>query len=67
MTEGEFLVGAFSLGCELFTQGDATIEISRSHGEFFTANLVAILAEMRALLAVYRPKAFVAGSFTEGS
>lgn len=67
MTEGEFLVGAFALATELFTRGDATIEISRSHGNFFTANLVAILAEMRALLAIYRPKALIKGGFTSGS
>lgn len=67
MTEGEFLVGAFALATELFTRGDATIEISRSHGNFFTANLVAILAEMRALLAIYRPKALIKGGFAAGS
>lgn len=67
MTEGEFLVGAFSLGAELFTMGDATVEISRSHASFFIQNTVAILAEMRALLAIYRPQAFVTGPFAAGS
>ena len=67
MTTGEFLVGAFSLGAELFTQGNATVEISRSHASFFIQNMVAILAEMRALLAIYRETAFITGPFTEAS
>lgn len=67
MTTGEFLVGAFSLGAELFTQGTATVEVSRAHASFFIQNMVAILAEMRALLAIYRETAFITGPFTEAS
>lgn len=63
MTQGEFLTGAFSLGAELFINGGATIETTRSHKDWFTANMVVILAEMRALLAIYRSTAFVSGTF----
>ncbi len=37
----------------------ANILVSDSHSDFFTRNLIAILAEMRAAFGVIRPKAFV--------
>ena len=41
---------------------DATILISDSHASNFTSNVLIILAEMRAALAVYMPSAFVKGT-----
>ena len=38
---------------------EASVQVSDSHADFFTRNLVAILAEMRAGFAVFRPSAFV--------
>ena len=35
------------------------MQVSDSHADFFTRNLVAVLAEMRAGFAVFRPSAFV--------
>lgn len=65
--EGTFLVGNFSLGSELYVAEEAHVEVSRSHASYFTQNLVAILAEMSALLALLRPDAFVTGSLSAGS
>ena len=63
MDEGRFLVGAFGLGAQLWDRMASTIRLSDSHSTYFTQNLVAVLAEMRAALTVYRPKAFVRGTF----
>ena len=63
MNSGDFLVGDFVQGAELFDRQQASIEISREHASFFTSNMVAILAEERISLAVYQPDAFRTGSF----
>jgi HK97 family phage major capsid protein len=55
---GTALVGAFRMGSQLFNRGGMRVEASNSHSDFFTRNLVAIRAERRAALAVYRPSAF---------
>ena len=61
MEEGRFLVGAFGLGAQLFDRQQAQIRVSEHHAEYFTHNMVAILAELRVALVVYRPRAFVKG------
>jgi HK97 family phage major capsid protein len=68
MDEGSFCTGAFDVACALWSREDATVRISDQHSDFFTKNLVAILAEERLALTVYRPEAAVLGTFTaEGS
>lgn len=59
---GTALVGAFRMGSQLFNRGGMRVEASNSHSDFFVRNLVAIRAERRAALAVYRSTAF--GSVT---
>lgn len=63
--EGTFLVGAFGIGAQIWDRQQASVRISEHHGDFFTKNMVAILCEERLALAVYRPSAFVYGSFIE--
>lgn len=53
------LVGAFDIGATLWTYDDVTLRVSDSHSDFFVKNLLAVLAEMRELLAIYYPQAFV--------
>ena len=65
LDEGEFLVGAFALGAQLWDREQANIRISDSHSDFFTKNLLAILAEERLIFTIYRPEAFVVGDFDE--
>lgn len=60
ITVGTALVGAFGQGAALFRKGGLRVEASNSHGTFFQSDLVAIRAEMREALAVYRPSAFCA-------
>lgn len=62
ISAGFALVGAFSLGAEIFDRQEATIDISTEHSDYFTKNLVAIRAEERLALAVYRPGAFIYGA-----
>jgi HK97 family phage major capsid protein len=63
MTVGYFLAGsAASAAAEIRDRMGITIDISTEHSDFFTKNLVAIRAETRLALCVYRPNAFVYGA-----
>lgn len=55
---GTALLGAFSQAAQLFRRGGLTVEATNSHSDYFFKNLVAIRAEQREALAVYRPSAF---------
>ena len=55
---GTALVGAFSQGAQLWRRGGLTVEATNAHSDYFIRNLVAIRAEQREALAVYRPAAF---------
>lgn len=63
---GEFTVGAFRAAAQLFMREQATARISSENEDDFIRNLVTLLVELRAVLAVYRPSAFVHGTYTEG-
>ncbi len=54
----EGLVGAFASAAQVFRKGGLRVEASNSHSTFFVENKVAIRAEERLALAVYRPGAF---------
>jgi HK97 family phage major capsid protein len=58
MTAGTALVGAYASAAQVFRKGGIRVEASNSHQDFFIKNLVAIRAEERLALAVYRPGAF---------
>jgi len=59
---GYFLAGAFALAAEIFDREDATVRVAEQHADFFTRTLVAILAEERLAIAVYRAAAIVYGA-----
>ena len=59
-----FLVGAFRLGAQIWDRWDATVLVSTDVSDNFRRNLVTIVAEERIGLSVYRPQAFVKGTFT---
>ena len=52
------LTGAFRSSAQIFDHGGMRVDVSNSHSDFFIKNLVAIRAERRLALAVYRPAAF---------
>jgi HK97 family phage major capsid protein len=58
MTENTALVGAFRPYAQIFRRGGLTVTASTEHSTYFIENKVAILAEERLGLAVYRPAAF---------
>jgi HK97 family phage major capsid protein len=60
---GEFLLGNFQMGAQLWDREQSTIRVSESHEDLFVKNGVVILAEERIALTVYRPQAFVKGTF----
>jgi HK97 family phage major capsid protein len=64
---GEFLVGNFNLAASLWDRQQSVIRVSESHNDLFVRNGVVILAEERIALTVYRPKAFVKGSFADAT
>lgn len=55
---GTALVGGFRSSAQIFRKGGVRVEASNSHASFFINNLVAIRAEERLALAVYREPAF---------
>jgi len=62
MVSTEFLIGDFrATTMELMIGNALNVRIAEQHGDFFTANMVAILAELDGLLAFYRPEAVING------
>lgn len=61
MTLGRFLIGAFNLAAQIWDREDATIRVSENVNDHFIRNLVAVLAEERIALTVYRTSAMVTG------
>lgn len=64
MDPGEFLLGAFMMGAQIWDRQSSTVEVSTETGDNFKQNMVTIRAEERLALTVYRPEAFVTGDFS---
>lgn len=60
---GRWLAGDFTTAGQIWDRQTATVEISRDHSDFFVRNLVAIRAELRETLTVYRPASLVTGTY----
>jgi HK97 family phage major capsid protein len=56
--EGTALVGAFAQAAQIFRKGGVRVQVTNAHSDYFIKNKVAIRAEERLALAVYRPAAF---------
>jgi HK97 family phage major capsid protein len=57
-TENTAIVGAWGTAAQVFYRTGVRVVASTEHDTYFTENKVAILAEQRLALAVYRPNAF---------
>lgn len=62
ISAGQWLAGDFN-SAVVRDRLQATVEISNSHSDYFTRNLVAIRAESRIGFEIHRPAGFVKGSF----
>jgi HK97 family phage major capsid protein len=58
IAEGTALVGAFRTSAQIFRKGGVRVIAASEHASFAIENKVAIIAEERLTLAVYRPTAF---------
>jgi HK97 family phage major capsid protein len=63
ITQGTFLVGNFAMGAQLWDRMDAAVQISYEDGDNFKKNMATLLCEERLALTVYRPAAFISGTF----
>jgi len=63
-TSGTFTAGNFVLAAEIFDREDASVRVSDQHADYFTRNMVAVLAEERLALVVYRAAAIVKGNIS---
>ncbi|AYN55878.1 major capsid protein [Microbacterium phage Coltrane] len=61
---GTVLVGAFNSAAQLFRKGGIQVDSTNSNEDDFKYNRIALRAEERVLLAVYRPAAFVEVTLT---
>lgn len=59
VTYGRPLAGAFKLGAQYFVREGMRLEMTNSNEDDFKRNLIAIRAEHRLALAVYRPACFL--------
>lgn len=59
MTVDTALVGAFSLGAQIFDREQANVVIATQNEDDFVKNMITIRIEERLALAVYRPAAFI--------
>lgn len=57
----KFILGDFST-CVLWDREQAGITVTDSHADFFTRNLLAILAEARAAFGIFNPSLLVVGA-----
>lgn len=64
IAQGQFHVGSFAMGAQIWDRWAMRLMASTEDGDNFVRNKVTLLAEKRLALEIYRPDAFVSGSFT---
>lgn len=57
----EFMVGDFLRAARLYDRQQATVEVATQHADYFTRNMIAILAEERVALTTPRPDLLIIG------
>lgn len=62
MPQGEFVVAALADSAALWIREDATLDIGYD-GNDFTKNMLTMLAELRAVMTVFRPQGVIYGQF----
>lgn len=64
ITAGQFLVGDFKQGAQVFDRRQASLEFSYENEDNFVKGMVTVRIAERLTVAVYRAKCFVYGTFT---
>jgi HK97 family phage major capsid protein len=59
MTVDTALVGAFTMGAQIFDREEANVVVSTENSDDFVRNLITVRCEERLALAIYRPEAFI--------
>jgi HK97 family phage major capsid protein len=59
-----FLLGGFSTGAVIYDREQTTVRVAEMDGSDFIQNMIKVLVEKRAVVAVKRPASFVKGNFT---
>jgi HK97 family phage major capsid protein len=62
ITSGDFLVGARE-GAQVFDRRQMTLEMTNTNEDNFIKGMVTFRISERLTVAVYRPKAFIYGTF----
>lgn len=62
ITEGDFLIGDFSMGAQLFDRKTAEMRMYEQDQDNAVKNLITAVFEERVALAIYRPDVFVYGN-----
>jgi HK97 family phage major capsid protein len=57
---GTCLIGSFGQGAHIWRRGGVSVEASNAHDTYFARNLIALRAESRLALGLYRPSSFTA-------
>lgn len=63
ITAGDFLVGDGKLGAQVFDRKQMSLEMTNQNEDNFIKGMVTVRISERITIAVYRPKAFVYGTF----
>jgi HK97 family phage major capsid protein len=63
VTSGDFLVGDFASGVQLYDRLQANVRFFEQDQDNAIKNMITVVAEERLALAIYRPTAFIYGNF----
>lgn len=64
ITRGNFLVGGFQAGAQLYDRWIPRVEVSSEDRDNFVRNMITVLAEERIALAIKQPTAFTYGKYS---
>ena len=62
MPQGQFLLGAFNLASQFTSRAGTVIEMTDSHNDNFTKDMVVVKATARCAVEIYRPASLVGGA-----
>ena len=64
MTSGTFMVGDFKRAAQIYDRRQLSVEMTNTNEDNFIKGMVTVRCAERIAIVVYRPKAFVYGTFT---